>query len=159
MENTLKKVYNSPRLKTVLKAVSHTAVVLSFAAYCYLLYITFSASHLDVLLLLAFSGVPFLMVTALRVMINAPRPYEVYDFYEKLPKNKIGHSFPSRHTFSVFLISTMLVEVSIPLAIVLLVFAFGLAISRVLLGMHFIRDVVTGAVIGVLAGLAALFIG
>jgi len=46
---------------------------------------------------------------------------------------------------------------SIPLAIGLLLFGIVLAVSRVLLGIHFIRDVVCGAAVGVISGLVGIF--
>ncbi len=158
MENLLKKVYGSPRLKVFLKLLSHTAVLLSVISYGYLLYYYFARSHFDALEFIAISALPFALVSVLRVVINTERPYEVYDFYDTPPKNKKGKSFPSRHAFSVFLIATLLIEVYIPFGIALYVFAVLLALSRVLLGMHFVRDVLTGALIGVLSGLVALFL-
>ena len=83
---------------------------------------------------------------------------KLYDFYEKKPKNKKGNSFPSRHAYSSFVIATLFFSQCTPIAIMLLVFALGMCISRVLLGIHFIRDVMAGALIGVIAAIAGLFL-
>ena len=105
--------------------------------------------------LLAVSGAPFLAVSVLRHILNAPRPYEVYElrsFGLDVPRYKRGCSFPSRHTFSAFLIGVLLLPDLPFLGAAALLIGVYLATSRVLLGIHFIRDVVAGAAIGTLAG-------
>ena len=63
-------------------------------------------------------------------------------------------SFPSGHTMTAFAIAIPLL-LSYPALIVTLLFcAFSIAISRILLGMHFLSDVLAGASIG--AGLGYL---
>ena len=91
------------------------------------------------------------------MMIDAPRPYELYDFYENKPKEREGRSFPSRHAYSAFVIATIAFAYSIPLGIGLVLLGIALAVSRVLLGIHFIRDVVCGAIVGVISGLIGIF--
>ena len=108
--------------------------------------------------MLVAAGVPFVLVTLFRHLVNAPRPYEMYDFYQTPPKNKCGKSFPSRHVFSGFVIATLAFAYSLPLALVMLGFAVILAVSRVLLGIHFIRDVVCGALVGVVSGVIGIVI-
>ena len=103
-------------------------------------------------------GVPFLLVTLLRKKLNAPRPYEIYDFYPTPPKNKKGLSFPSRHAFSAFAIGTYLAFVSPLLGGILLATSTLMCVARVLLGIHFIRDVLCGALIGTVATLIGKFI-
>ena len=100
---------------------------------------------------------PFLAVSAVRFLINAPRPYELYDFYEKKPKEKHGKSFPSRHVYSAFVIATLAFVYSIPLGVSLALIGVSLAAARVLLGIHFIRDVLCGALIGTVSGLIGIF--
>ena len=101
---------------------------------------------------------PFVALTVMRLVINAPRPYELLEFYEKKPKNKSGRSFPSRHVFSVFVIGTVMIPTSAFLGAALLVLGAALGAMRVLLGVHFIRDVVAGALIGVLSGVVGLLV-
>ena len=50
-------------------------------------------------------GISFVLVTVLRKVINAPRPYEVFDAAPVIPKDTRGNSFPSRHAFSIFVIA------------------------------------------------------
>jgi undecaprenyl-diphosphatase len=65
-------------------------------------------------------------------------------------------SFPSGHTITAFSIAVPFAFAFPALAPVLLACALSVAISRVLLGMHFLSDVVAGGVIGSLLGYAAL---
>jgi membrane-associated phospholipid phosphatase len=94
-------------------------------------------------------GAPFVLVTLLRRVIDLKRPYEVYGFYEEPPKDKKGRSFPSRHAFSAFSIGTLALRF-LPIAGASVLFCgVLLSVSRVLLGKHFPRDVIAGALIGI----------
>ena len=100
------------------------------------------------------------LVTVLRKVINAPRPYEVFDASPVIPKDTRGNSFPSRHAFSIFVIA-MTFCACCPLAWVgpvMLVVGVLLAVIRVVSGVHFPRDVVVGALLGMLAGFMGLWI-
>jgi undecaprenyl-diphosphatase len=61
-------------------------------------------------------------------------------------------SFPSGHTITAFAVAVALGSFYPVLLPLLLFFALSIAASRILLGMHFLSDVVAGALIG--AGLA-----
>ena len=158
MQRLLKSVYDSKGLKTVLFAISYISTALSILGFALL------SIHFIKLSLLSFAklalalGVPFLLVSRVRVFIDAKRPYEVYDFYKIEPKGKKGHSFPSRHAFSAFAIATLTLFVYPAFASVLLLFAVGMCVCRVLLGIHFIRDVVAGGLVGVICSLLGGFI-
>ncbi len=64
-------------------------------------------------------------------------------------------SFPSGHTITAFAFATPLVAYYPDLAWGLGFCAFSIAVSRVLLGMHFLSDVLAGAAIGTLLGYGA----
>ncbi len=61
-------------------------------------------------------------------------------------------SFPSGHTITAFSMAVSLVHFYPSLAVGLFFCAFSIAASRILLGMHFLSDVVAGALLG--SGLA-----
>ena len=96
-------------------------------------------------------GVPFAALSAARRRINAPRPYEVYGLEPLIPKKSRGESFPSRHVFSIFVIAGSLLYVRPPLGTALLALGVLLAAVRVVSGMHFLKDVLAGAIIGVIS--------
>jgi undecaprenyl-diphosphatase len=61
-------------------------------------------------------------------------------------------SFPSGHTMTAFAVSISLMLFYPSLVAVLMFCAFSIAASRILLGMHFLSDVMAGAVIGTALG-------
>ena len=155
-EGALYRVYSDEGLAETLRVASLAIVALSvylFFTHCLKL---LAESPICLIETLIITGVPFVALTVMRLVINAPRPYELLEFYEKKPKNKSGRSFPSRHVFSVFVIGTVMIPTSAFLGAALLVLGAALGAMRVLLGVHFIRDVVAGALVGVLSGVIGL---
>jgi undecaprenyl-diphosphatase len=63
-------------------------------------------------------------------------------------------SFPSGHTMTAFAVAISLSLFYPSLIAVLLFCAFSIAVSRILLGMHFLSDVMVGAIIGTGLGYA-----
>ena len=151
-------VYERKRLCTALRAVSLVVTAVSVASFLYLAFVCFKISPLSLVRYLIITGVPFAVVSLLRRAVSLPRPYEVYTFYELPPKSKRGDSFPSRHTFSAFLIGTLFAFVSPFLSAILLVLGVMLATARVLLGIHFLRDVFVGAIVGVASALLGVLL-
>lgn len=92
----------------------------------------------------------FGVVTLLRMLLNWPRPYEVFEFIPLVPKNTKGRSFPSRHVCSLVLIAGIWLWVCVPVGVLLLALSVILAVIRVAVGVHFPRDVVAGYVLGLL---------
>lgn len=66
-------------------------------------------------------------------------------------------SFPSGHTMTAFAVAVPLALFYPTLAIGLLFCALSIAMSRILLGMHFLSDVVAGALIGTGLGYLGYF--
>jgi len=64
-------------------------------------------------------------------------------------------SFPSGHTITAFAASVPLMHFYPELTAGLLFCACSIALSRILLGLHFLSDVLAGAAIGALLGLAS----
>ena len=158
MQRVLRRVYSSRRMSVSLKIISHASVLISVAAFILVLVTSYLKEPMLALRVALAGGIPFVIVTVIRRAVNAPRPYELYSFYDVPPKNKRGQSFPSRHVFSSFTVAVLSVTVSPILTAVLALVGLLLAMSRVLLGMHFIRDVVCGALIGILSGVCGLLL-
>jgi undecaprenyl-diphosphatase len=70
-----------------------------------------------------------------------------------LPPDKF--SFPSGHTITAFAVATPVVLFYPSLAVGVLFCAFSIAASRILLGMHFLSDVLAGAMVGTCVGYAS----
>jgi membrane-associated phospholipid phosphatase len=152
-ESLLYRLYKNNTYYEMMKIASYAIV--AFTVYVYFSTIVttlWMSGIIELAKLVLITAVPFLGVSVVRRIIGAPRPYELLEFYERAPKKKSGCSFPSRHVFSVFIIGTVLLAQNLPIGILLLSLGVLLAVFRVLLGIHFIRDVVAGAIAGALSG-------
>ena len=155
-EKVLYSVYRDEGLAETLRVASYAIVAVTIYAFFVHCLNLLAESPLLLVEKLIITAVPFIALSVMRYVINAPRPYELLEFYEKKPKSRTGCSFPSRHVFSVFVIATVMIPQNIALGIGLLLLGAVLAALRVLLGVHFIRDVVAGALIGVISGVIGL---
>ena len=104
-------------------------------------------------------GISFVLVSIFRSRLNAPRPYEMPGAKPPIiKKDALGKSFPSRHVFSIFVIAVTVFWVW-PLPGVLTAAAGALlAWCRVAGGVHFPRDVIAGALIGIGCGLLGYYV-
>ena len=103
-------------------------------------------------------GVSFILLSIWRDRINKPRPYEVFEMEPVINKKTSGHSFPSRHIFCMFLIAVT-VFYFYPLAGILIgLVGAALAVNRVIGGVHFIKDVVAGALVGIGCGVVGFYV-
>ena len=151
-------VYSKEKLPKILKITSHALVLISICAFFALLLVAYSVSFVNSIKLAVICVVPFVILSIFRHLLNAPRPYEVYDVFESLPKNKLGRSFPSRHVFSAFLIATLAIWVHPALGFILIALAIALSFVRVMLGIHFPRDCIAGGVLGVLSAIIGVLV-
>ena len=110
---------------------------------------------------LRFTLVPLatlILITVMRILINAKRPYEVYDYVPAVPKQAKGRSFPSRHTACAFIIAMAFLYIDTSIGVIMLLLAAAIGVTRVLAGVHFVRDVIGGAAIGIAIGTVAFFL-
>ena len=138
----------------ILKFLYKVLPVLEAAVYCGLIIYSFAKE--DYLMFTKCIVVPataFVVVSIFTKLIDSPRPYTKYDITPLINKDKTGESFPSRHTLSAFLITMTGFYVYFPVGIVLAVMSLIIAITRVVSGVHFTKDVIAGAVIGILSGI------
>ena len=137
-----------------LKVISSVCAVAVAVGFIYVLLVLLVFEEYTVFLKVALAAaVGYAAVTLVRKLIDAPRPYELLDFYTVPPKKKKGHSFPSRHVFSAFCIATITYSLATPISVATLILGIIIAVLRVLLGIHFVRDVVCGALIGIATGI------
>lgn len=97
-------------------------------------------------------AISFVLLTIVRRMINAPRPYEKFDMPPVIEKDTKGKSFPSRHVFSVFIIAYTIFVSHTGAGIMLALIGAAIAVIRVIGGVHEPRDVIAGAIAGIIAG-------
>lgn len=147
--------------KHLRQALVYTDLILTglvYLSYPTLLCVLFFTKNIRLWRCFFVPFVSFLAVSGLRKLIDAERPYEKWQFRPLLHKEKRGESFPSRHVFSVFVIAFAFYYTALPVGIVLTVFGVILAAVRVVGGVHFLRDVLAGAFIGIFAGVLGFFV-
>ena len=91
---------------------------------------------------------------SLKRLANRRRPCEIepHAWADLLPPDRF--SFPSGHSMTAFAVTVSLAFFYAALLLALLVCAFSIAASRVMLGMHFLSDVLAGAALGSWLGYA-----
>lgn len=129
----------------------------------YIIFVIFSAFTYGFtnMVFLKITLVPFFtfaIVSVFRKIFNAERPYEKYGITPTIAKDKKGQSFPSRHVASGFVISMAFLYVNGTLGIISFIIAVIIALTRVLSGVHFIRDVAIGALFSLIVGIIFIFI-
>src|SRR5258706_16112454 len=85
---------------------------------------------------------------------SRPCQLEPHCWSKVLPPDKF--SFPSGHTMTAFSIALVVSYFYPALEGTLFFVAFSIAVSRIVLGMHFLSDVLAGIVLGVALGCAAI---
>ena len=97
-----------------------------------------------------------LIFKALKHLSQRRRPcqFEPHCWSKVLPPDKF--SFPSGHTMTAFSVALVVSYFYPGLEAPLFFLAVSIAVSRVVLGMHFLSDVLAGAVLGVALGCASI---
>lgn len=100
------------------------------------------------------AGLINLLGHILKVMIRRPRPFTVIPGI--VAKDKVPHwdSFPSNHVATSVAFHWLLLSGAHPWSHWVAVWAGGLAISRIYLGVHYLGDVLGGFLVGYLASMA-----
>ncbi len=150
---TTQKISKNTNLCRAIVGFNKTVTVLIYMFYpCLLGFLLYSQSQLFWKVFIV-PAVSFVILSAVRYLLNFARPYEIIEGLQPLYNKKtVGKSFPSRHTFSGFIIGTVTLFVNVYVGALILILSGLLAICRVLSGVHFIRDVVVGALIGIVFG-------
>lgn len=99
-----------------------------------------------------------LTTSLLRKKLNHPRPYEALPITPLIHKETRGHSFPSNHTASAFVLAMTAFQLSCPLGVIMLLMAALTGLSRVAAGLHWPKDVLCGMGIGITLGVLQLMI-
>lgn len=141
-----------PHAVKALKGMNRALTVLCYILYPLLLLWLYSVQDERFWRCLLVPAAAFAALSVFRAVYNAPRPYE-QGIDSLMKKKTAGHSFPSRHVFSAFMIAMTWFAVYPNVGIALLTVGVLLAAIRVVGGVHYPRDVITGAAVGIAAGL------
>lgn len=146
-----------PRWRAALRLANRVIEVVMYGAY--LVMVTSLAwrgfttgGWARFLRLVLIPGVGFGLLSLVRQRLNAPRPYEQWPLDPLITREKTGDSFPSRHVFSATVIALAALWLDWRWGLPLLVLVALLALIRVVGGVHYPRDVVVGALCGLVVG-------
>ena len=89
----------------------------------------------------------FAVVTVIRKKLNGKRPFELYDI-PRLISHENGEGFPSRHSACCVTISFAILTVCSEAAVLAFIVSAVICATRVLCGVHFVKDVLAGIVSG-----------
>ncbi|HCW54399.1 MAG TPA: PAP2 family protein [Clostridium sp.] len=103
-------------------------------------------------------AIDFIFISLFRSYKNSTRPYDIYNFIPIVSfQPGKGKSFPSRHTASAFIIAMACLYINTYLGLFMFALAFIIGISRVICGVHFPKDVISGMIISILFGYICFF--
>lgn len=97
----------------------------------------------------------FIFIRVLKYLFGRERPYSAYNFLDKVAQAE-SLSFPSGHTFEAFAFATAaaLLFKNLWARLFLFLWVILVGLSRMILGMHYLSDVMGGVVFGVITGYA-----
>ena len=87
----------------------------------------------------------------IRLVYQRPRPFITYSVHQLIPES--GWSFPSGHTSFFFAFSTIVYFYNKTLGYWFLAASALMGLARIVAGVHYLSDVLAGAVVGWLVGL------
>lgn len=157
-EKTMKFFSDNKYYKLTLAIIYKLLPLVLFIAYPILIIYVFFTQRSEIFKVVLVPLCVLLFVSILRKLLNKKRPYEVYGIPSVFNKQTKGESMPSRHTASAFIIAMTFLYINFNLGITALSMATLIALSRVLAGAHFIRDVLVGMTISILVGIVFLFL-
>lgn len=137
---------------TIFKVIYKLATRLIVLGYFLLLCYVIMEDKENIIKVVAVPGATFLLCSILRHFVDRKRPYEVLDITPLIPKEKKGHSFPSRHVVSAAIISMTGWYVSPLIGSIFLCICVIVSVMRVLAGVHYISDVLGGIIFAVICG-------
>lgn len=157
--NITDKIRKTKHGEKVIVFLNQFLTEIVYIAFFYLLFqLIFEHRYEKFVRIILVTGISFVLVSVIRHFIDSERPYTRYTFTPLVQKEKKGDSMPSRHVFSAFVIGMAYMYINVFLGSVLLIVGTAMAIVRVIVGVHFPRDVIVGAVIGIVAGLIGFYV-
>ncbi len=151
-------------LDGIMEFITNLAPTLAFvipsAILVYFLFKGEKREWLQGLLLVLTVSIPALITTVIKWYFDRPRPFSVYDIFEKLSVAG-SPSFPSGHTTDAMAMAIALSLWKPKWYVILPVFtwAFLTAWSRMHLGVHYPSDVLGGAFVGLFFGGLVWWVG
>ena len=130
----------------------------------------FAAVYIGLLAVLLFTGnaflaralivpaITFALTTALRMLVNRPRPYEAHDIDPVIHKDTQGKSMPSRHMTSAVIIAFTCCIYLPALGIALFCACACIAFTRIVGGVHYPTDIAAAIGVGLACGILGFLV-
>lgn len=144
---------NKPTAIRCLQIVNSLLTKIMYLVYPLMLIYLFCKQPNRLIAFILIPAISFVLVSVVRKLLNAPRPYETWNITSLILKNTKGQSMPSRHVFSATIISMAIFRLNLILGIFFLILSLVIALCRVLGGVHYPRDVMAGFLVGIVCGL------
>ena len=147
-----KPLRDNPKAASLVAAVNKGITTIYYVAYPLLVAFLIATQNSLVWKAVVLPAVGFVLVSALRRIIDRPRPYETFGCPSVIPKDTKGKSFPSRHAYSAFSIALTFYAWCAPAGIIMVLLSCCMAAVRVIGGVHYPSDVAAGAALGIAFG-------
>lgn len=92
---------------------------------------------------------------SLKNTLKRPRPPAVIPYFFSMVTPADQFSFPSGHAMASFLLATLVIAYIGSTAFPIVIWATGVGLSRIILGVHFPTDILAGASLGTFIGVIA----
>ena len=153
------KYYKNTKLNKIMKTISYCGNLgVIWLIVIALTYYYAPTRHMSIYILLAIIFATLTGQLAIKSIVKRPRPCHTYPDVEILLPVPSDLSFPSGHTTSSFACSTVLFIFSPVLGIIAYTWAALTGFSRIYLFVHYISDVLTGALLGTIIGYLVTFL-
>ncbi len=157
-ERLSKPFRDNEKKKRRLAAANRVITAAFYVIYILLIIVLIVMQDPRILKVILVPLISFIAVSVFRRIVNAKRPSEIWDIEPLIDRKGSGCSFPSRHVFSIFILAMTMAYFCLPAAIVMMAAGVFLAVVRVIAGVHFPRDVIAGAIIGIGLGLLGYWV-
>ncbi len=94
----------------------------------------------------------------IKSIVKRKRPCHIYPDERMLISIPVDYSFPSGHTSCSFACSIIIMELNVYVGVFCLLFSAVMGISRIFLFVHYLSDVVCGALLGTTIGIILLMV-
>ena len=139
---------NQERAKRV-TSLNHMLTALVFCVYPLYLFMLFTDKNPWLWRAILVPAVSFVGLSVVR---------KILDMSPVLEKDTKGKSFPSRHVFSVFIIAMTIFYEHSGAGVLLGIIGLLLGIVRVLVGVHEPKDIIVGALAGIVCGIVGYYV-
>lgn len=151
-------IRNTKYGEKIIYYINEIATKIVYVAFIMLIILNIGYKNEELVRVILVTGISFVLVSVVRKKINSKRPYTVYNFESIIKKDKYGESMPSRHVFSAFVIGMAYLYMKPELCMIIFISGIVIAVVRVIGGVHFLNDVIVGAILGILCGVVGFYI-